>query len=111
MTHIYKSLFSIALLTCTTPLSARDLVTSSSAKIIALHTFASGDTIIKTDIQPEGCESGFWIGDIDVGQKTIMAQIISAKVSSSTIHLQADKDIIWSGSNSNYCHIYSLGID
>jgi hypothetical protein len=103
--------FLAAIIVACISISATAAVITSSSSIItqfvSYTTYDSGDvTFSLASSGISGCSNGFWIGGTDAGAKSVIAQVLSAYRTGTSIVVYADPSQLWPGSGGQYCHIW-----
>jgi hypothetical protein len=84
------------------------IVYTSDVTVTEFSTFGDygdGDVIFKVTSPASGCASGYWLRPSDGGFKSLLASIMLAQATNSTIRVAAHDDSLWSGSSSAYCRV------
>jgi hypothetical protein len=86
---------------------------STVARVDTYTQYGGGDVIVRltNNSLAAACPYGFWIRAADAGAKTALAQILAAHHAQSSVVIYADTGVIWSGSGSAACLVWSIQTD
>jgi hypothetical protein len=70
-------------------------------------SFGNGDVVIWVQNLPSGCD-GFWLRTTEPNGKEMFAQLLAAQKARSPVYISGHSELVWPGSASVFCRIYSL---
>ena len=82
--------------------------TTEVETVLSYNVFGSGDLTFRIKDDLGNCEGGFWFNKNDPGYEANISTLLSAFHANAKVKVQGHSDQRWTGSHSNYCHLYLI---